>query len=180
MEWPCCSQRPAKFLLMKIQEEIAIRNIRPEDNPHLANIVRTTLAEFGANKPGTVYYDPTTDALYELFQKPRSTYFVAELNGEVVGGGGIYPSDGLPDDTCELVKMYLLKKARGLGLGRKLIQKCLEAAAAAGFKKVYIETMPELKQALKTYEKFGFRYINHPMGNTGHFGCDLWMLKDLG
>jgi putative acetyltransferase len=39
--------------------------------------------------------------------------------------------------------------------------------------------MPELKQALKTYAKFGFRYIDKPLGNTGHFGCELWMLKDL-
>jgi putative acetyltransferase len=72
-----------------------------------------TLAEFGANHPGTVYYDPTTDALYELFQKNGSIYYVAELNGELIGGAGIYPSDGLPAGTCELVKMYLLPQARG-------------------------------------------------------------------
>jgi putative acetyltransferase len=44
---------------------------------------------------------------------------------------------------------------------------------------VYLETMPELKQALDTYAKFGFEYIDHPMGNTGHFGCDLWMIKRI-
>jgi putative acetyltransferase len=164
---------------MSIKEEIAVREIKKEDNAALAHIVRTTLAEFGANKPGTVYFDPTTDALYELFKVPRSKYFVAEFKGEIVGGGGIYPSDGLPDDTCELVKMYLHKKARGIGLGRLLIQKCIDTAKAEGYKKVYLETMPELKQALNTYEKFGFKYIDHAMGNTGHFGCDLWMLKEL-
>ena len=162
-----------------INDGICIRPIQPSDNAALANIVRTTLAEFGANKPGTVYYDPTTDALYELFREPRSTYFVAEWNGEVVGGGGIYPSPGLPEGICELVKMYLLKKVKGKGLGRLLIQKCLDEAKAKGFEKIYIETMPELKQALNTYEKFGFEYIDHPMGNTGHFGCDLWMIKEL-
>ncbi|HYK54929.1 MAG TPA: GNAT family N-acetyltransferase, partial [Flavisolibacter sp.] len=86
---------------------------------------------------------------------------------------------GLPDDTCELVKMYLLKKVRGLGLGKLLIQKALDFATQAAYKNVYLETMPELKQALKAYEKFGFEYIDHPMGNTGHFGCDLWMLKSI-
>ena len=158
---------------------VQIRDLRKEDNPGLAKIVRDTLAEFGANHPNTVYYDPTTDTLFEVFQTPRSKYFLAELNGEMVGGGGIYPTDGLPEDTCELVKMYLLPKARGHGLGRILIEKCIVAAAANGFKKIYLETMPELKQALSVYEKFGFVYLNGPMGNSGHTGCSLWMLKVL-
>lgn len=160
-------------------ESIHIRTIQPQDNPALAQIIRSTLKEFGASKPGTVYYDPTTDALYQLFQTPGSVYYVAEANGTLVGGGGIYPSNGLPEKTCELVKMYLLPEVRGIGLGKRLIEKCLQFAKEAGYESVYIETMPELKQALHTYEKFGFEYLSHPLGNTGHTGCDLWMLKQL-
>jgi putative acetyltransferase len=156
---------------------VIIRTIQPGDNAILAKIVKDTLAEFGANHPNTVYYDPTTDALYELFQKQGSAYFVAEVNNEIVGGGGIYPTDGLDNDTCELTKMYLLPKARGIGLGRSLIEKCLEQAKEKGYKKIYLESMPELKQALKVYEKFGFEYLKGPMGNSGHTGCSLWMLK---
>lgn len=156
-----------------------IRNILPSDNPVLANIVKGTLAEFGANHPGTVYYDPTTDTLYEVFQTPRSHYFVAEINGEVVGGGGIYPTDGLPQDTCELVKMYLLPQARGTGLGRTLIEKCIAKAKELGYQNIYLETMPELRQALNIYAKFGFQYLKGPMGNSGHTGCSLWMMKSL-
>ena len=158
---------------------VTIRDLQKEDNPALAKVVRDTLAEFGANHPNTVYYDPTTDTLFEVFQTPRSKYFLAELNNKIVGGGGIYPTDGLPPDTCELVKMYLLPEARGLGLGRTLIEKCIEAAAENGFKKIYLETMPELKQALSVYEKFGFEYLKGPMGKSGHTGCSLWMLKIL-
>jgi len=158
---------------------ITIRDLRKEDNPALAKVVKNTLAEFGANHPNTVYYDPTTDTLFEVFQTPRSKYFLAEINNKIVGGGGIYPTDGLPPDTCELVKMYLLPEARGLGLGRTLIEKCIEAAAENGFKKIYLETMPELKQALSVYEKFGFEFLKGPMGNSGHTGCSLWMLKQL-
>ena len=121
---------------------VVIRNIRPPDNPFLAKIVKDTLAEFGANRPNTVYYDPTTDALYELFQKKGAAYFVAEVNEEIVGGGGIYPTDGLPAGTCELVKMYLLPHARGTGLGRTLIEKCLATAREYGYKQVYLESMP--------------------------------------
>ena len=159
--------------------KITIRPIQRNDNPFLAKIVRDTLTEFGANHPGTVYYDATTDALYELFQKKGAAYFVAEIDGEIVGGGGIYPTDGLPADTCELVKMYLLPTARGHGLGKTLIEKNIVFATETGYKNVYLESMPELKQALKVYAKFGFDYLKGPMGNSGHTGCSLWMLKRL-
>lgn len=159
--------------------EIKIRSIRQSDNPFLASIVKDTLAEFGANHPNTVYYDPTTDTLFEMFQKQRSHYFVAEVDGEIVGGGGIYPTDSLPADTCELVKMYLLPNARGSGLGRTLIEKSIEWAREAGYKQIYLESMPELKKALEVYAKFGFEYLSGPMGNSGHTGCSLWMLKTL-
>ena len=113
------------------------------------------------------------------FQKEKSVYNIAEINGKIVGGGGIYPTAGLPTDTCELVKMYLLPEARGIGLGSKLITLCLEQAKANGFSKVYLETMNELKAALKVYAGMGFTYLNGPMGNSGHFGCPLWMIKEL-
>ena len=158
-------------------DQIKIRIIEEKDNASLAQLIRKTLKEFGANHPGTVYFDDSTDHLFEIFESPRSIYFVAELNNEIVGGGGIFPTDGLPGDTCELVKMYLYPRVRGIGLGSILIQKCIDYVKEAGYKTIYLETMPELKQALKTYEKFGFEYIHHPMGNSGHFGCELWMLK---
>ena len=158
---------------------VTIRTIQPADNPALAIIIRNALAEFGANKPGTVYYDATTDALYELFRQPGSIYYVAEVAGELIGGAGIFPSPGLPDGTCELVKMYLSPAARGKGIGKMLIDKALQFAAEAGYRNVYIETMPELRKAMSVYEKFGFKYLDGPMGNTGHFGCDVWMLKEL-
>jgi putative acetyltransferase len=159
--------------------EITIRSIQPSDNPDLALIVRNTLADFGAANPGTVYFDSTTDHLFELFQVPKAAYFVAEANGKILGGGGIYPTEGLPENTCELVKMYLLPEARGIGLGHTLIEKCLETAKENSFQQVYLETLDELHLALKIYVKFGFEYLKAPMGNSKHFGCGLWMLKKL-
>jgi len=158
---------------------IVIRPIQPSDNEILATIIRNTLKEFGANHPGTVYFDDSTDLLYEVFRADRSYYFVAEMDGRIVGGGGIFPTSGLPEDTCELVKMYLLPEARGIGLGRSILEKCLESAREFGFSRIYLETMPELNLALKTYEKMGFTYLCSPLGNSGHFGCDLHMIRDL-
>jgi putative acetyltransferase len=156
-----------------------IRHIQTSDNPVIANIIRTTLIEFGANHPGTVYYDASTDSLYELFQQKGAVYFIAESADKLLGGGGIFPTDGLPADTCELVKMYLLPEARGIGLGRRMIETCLTFAKESRYKQVYLETMPELKPALKAYEKLGFQYLQSPMGNSGHTGCTLWMLKSI-
>ncbi|MEZ5034504.1 MAG: hypothetical protein R2796_05915 [Chitinophagaceae bacterium] len=85
-----------------------LRPIEANDNPVIAKIIRAVLTEFKVNKPGTVFSDPTTDRLYEVFLTEKSIYNIAELNGEIVGGCGIFPTKGLPKDTCELVKMYLL------------------------------------------------------------------------
>lgn len=160
--------------------QVTIRPIEPTDNEELANIIRTALAEFGANKPGTVYFDPTTDNLYELFRQEGSAYLVAVSDsGALLGGCGIFPTEGLPAGCCELVKMYLSKAARGRGLGRQLIDIALEKARSLGYRQVYLETMPELRQAVSVYEKFGFDYLPGPLGNSGHFGCDVWMLRDL-
>ncbi len=162
-----------------MEHVVLIRKIEPQDNAGIATIIRNTLAEFGANHPGTVYYDEETDHLFELFQEPSSIYFIAMMNGEIVGGGGIYPTKGLPEDTCELVKMYLLPMARGRGVGKLIIHKCIEKATGLGYKNMYLETMPELQQAIKVYEKFGFNYLDGPLGNSVHFGCSKWMLRSL-
>ncbi|HEU5051782.1 MAG TPA: GNAT family N-acetyltransferase, partial [Hanamia sp.] len=108
-----------------------------------------------------------------------STYFIIETGGEIGGGAGIFPTQGLLEDTCELVKMYVAKKFRGNGYGQTLLNKCFEQARKEGYKKMYIESMPELKNALGMYEKNGFEYIPNPIGNSGHTGCDLFMLKEL-
>ena len=160
-------------------QNFLIRTIQPGDDKALATIIRDTLAEFKANKPGTVYFDETTDHLSEVFKTAGSIYFVAELDGEIMGGSGIYPTANLPEGTCELVKLYLSSKARGKGLGKLLLQKCITAAKEMGYKKIYLETMPELTIAIPMYEKLGFTYLPAAQGNSGHTGCDVWMIKDL-
>jgi putative acetyltransferase len=160
-------------------KNICIRPIRTGDNATIASIIRRTLAEFGANKPGTVYFDPTTDNLFELFSAPDSAYFIAEVEGKIVGGSGVFPTHGLPAGCCELVKLYLLSEMRGQGLGLLLMEKCFQKAIDFGFSEMYLETMPELRTAIGLYEKAGFTFLPGPLGQSGHFGCDLWMIKHL-
>jgi putative acetyltransferase len=160
-------------------QQYLIRTIQQGDNKALAKIIRDTLTEFKANKPGTVYFDETTDQLFDVFKIKDSIYFVAELEGEIIGGSGIYPTANLPDGTCELVKLYLSAKARGKGIGKTLMEKCITAAKELGYKKIYLETMPELTIAIPMYEKAGFTYLPTAWGCSGHTGCDVWMIKEL-
>lgn len=159
---------------------LQIVSIAAEHNIAIAKIIRAGLEEFKANKPGTVYFDASTDSLFELFAaNAKSKYFIALINDKVVGGAGIYPTEGLPKDTCELVKMYLDKSVRGLGLGKKMIDHCISAAKQDGFSKMYLETLPELNKAVKVYEALGFSYLQQPLGNSGHTCCNIWMIKNI-
>lgn len=151
-----------------------------EDDFKIAKMIRAVFEEFDAPKAGTVYEDPTTDHLSALFKKANSKFFIAHLNQEIVGCCGIYPTDGLPEDTVELVKFYIASKAREQGLGRELMERCYQASRDFGYQKIYIESMPAFARAVSIYHKQGFRPLPAPLGNSGHTGCDIWLLKDLG
>jgi putative acetyltransferase len=75
--------------------------------------------------------------------------------------------------------MYFKKEARGKGLGKKMIQLCIDYAKNNDFQMCYIETMPNMLSAQKLYKSIGFEYIDKPLGNTGHSSCPVWMIKTL-
>jgi putative acetyltransferase len=160
-------------------ENIYYRLIQPEDNKVLAEVIRAVFREFGIDRPGTVYTDPTTDQLYELFLEPKSLYYIVEIDHVIAGGCGIYPTPGLPQGCAELVKFYLKAEYRGKGIGRHLMELCFKSAREWGFRQLYLESFPELSKAVGMYEKAGFTYLHGPLGNSGHYGCNLWMLKKL-
>jgi putative acetyltransferase len=159
--------------------QIIYRRLEKGDNPVIASLIRTILEEFHIDRPGTAYTDPTTDDLFSLFTETRSVYYVAQKDGILVGGCGIFPTNGLPADCTELVKYYVLPRERGHGIGKKLMELCIEKARQLGYNRLYLETVPELGDAIRIYEKAGFEHISGSMGNSGHFFCNIWMLKDL-
>lgn len=161
------------------KDTIVIRKIKSEDDPKIAKAIRSVLIELGVPKVGTAYEDKALDCMTETYNQPRKAYFVLQHNDEILGGAGISPLDNYEGNVCELQKMYFLPKARGLGLGSKMMSKCLEFAKNAGFDQCYLETMPYMDDARKLYKKVGFDFIDKPMGDTGHYSCSVWMLKDL-
>ncbi|MDG1427381.1 MAG: GNAT family N-acetyltransferase [Crocinitomicaceae bacterium] len=159
--------------------ELIIREIESEDNEKLALLIREVLTEFGINRPGTVYTDPTTDNLFKLFDRDDAKYWVAESGIELVGCCGYYPTEGLDPNCVELVKLYVHKDSRGLGLGKRLMETTIDSARDAGYESIYLETLPELSNAVELYKNLGFKPLTSPLGNSGHFACNLWMLKEF-
>ncbi|MBS1680189.1 MAG: GNAT family N-acetyltransferase [Bacteroidetes bacterium] len=159
--------------------KIHIRRIEATDNQPLAKMIRTVFEEHVAPQHGTVYSDPTTDTLYELFQKPKAVHWVAVVEGVIVGCCGIYPTEGLEKNCAELVKFYLSQEARGKGIGKQLMEKSIESALLFGYEQLYIESLPQFAKAVGMYEKLGFERLSKPLGNSGHSTCNIWMLKKL-
>lgn len=165
--------------ISRLSSELIFRSITPEDNVLVAQLIRSVLKEHGVDKPGTVYTDPTTDQLFELFQTVKSAYFIALLDQKIVGACGIFPTSGLPENCVELVKLYVSKEARNRGIATELMNISFDKAKAFGFTSIYLETMPELTNAIHLYERVGFELIEQSLGNSGHFACNIWMLKNL-
>lgn len=158
---------------------LLIRPIQPIDNKQIAAVIRSVLIEHDVPKVGTAYADASLDCMFETYSAARSCYFVVEKEGEIIGGAGISRLENESETICELQKMYFLPEARGVGLGSEMMEKCLTFAQSVGFENCYLETMPYMQSAQKLYLKFGFHYIDAPMGCTGHTSCPVWMLKEL-
>jgi putative acetyltransferase len=159
--------------------EARLRAIEPGDDERMAHIIRTVMTEYGAVGEGFSIMDLEVDHMAEAYAGDAAAYFVALVDGEIVGGAGIGPLVGGPADVCELKKMYLLAEARGHGLGRRLMELCLTAARDAGYARCYLETLGHMTEARRLYERNGFAAIDAPMGATGHTGCNGWYLRDL-
>lgn len=158
---------------------ILIREIQQIDNQTIADVIRNVFISDNYPKTGTAFEDPQLDCMFETYQKTKSAYFVIEIDGKIVGGAGISQLQSSDDSICELQKMYFLEEARGKGLGLQMIQICLNKAKELGYQKCYLETLPEMKNAQKLYQKVGFNYIDTPLGSTGHTSCPVWMIKVL-
>lgn len=156
-----------------------LRPIRAGDDAAVATIIRSVMPEFGAIGDGFAINDPEVDWMSRAYAAPRSAYYVLEQDGRVLGGGGVAPLEGGDPSTCELRKMYFLPEARGLGAGRALMQRCLDAARGFGFRRCYLETLCSMQGARRLYERAGFVPIATPLGATGHGGCDMFYLRPL-
>lgn len=155
-----------------------IREIRSADNQAVFHIITSVLQEFEAPKTGTALADPELFDMAQAYKEGKRQYFVAESNGKILGCCGVGPLSGA-EDTAELQKMYVLPEARKQGIAQGLIATCLETARGFGYRQIYLETFTTMQAAQKLYLRNGFRYLDKPLGSTGHTSCPVWMLLDL-
>ena len=158
---------------------VIFRPVEKCDDAKLSALIKHVLTEFGANKPGFAFCDVELNSMYDSYQGIGRAYMVVEKESLLLGGVGIGPLEGADKGTAELKKMYLSRDARGLGLGDELLRLALVNAAEKNYHTIYLETLSTMTQAIASYRRHGFEFLNAPIGLTGHFGCDTWMKKIL-
>lgn len=145
----------------------------------MAHIIRSVGEEFGAVGEGFGPGDLEVDNLSASYTKEtKSLYVVACIENKIVGGCGIAEFDN-QNKICELRKLFLLPEARGHGIGKQLVLKCLEYAKQNDFTHCYLDTLKTMVAARKLYEQLGFSYLDKPIEGVVHTGCDVWMIKVL-
>lgn len=161
-----------------------IRPIQPQDNRTVKYLVQSVLAEFGCTGPGFASSDPELEDMYTAYQSADSGYWVV-VDSEtqaVMGGCGFSRLKGTTRDEaiCELQKFYFFPPLRGQGIGKTLLQSVMQAAQAAGYSRMYLETLPQMIKAQGMYAQVGFQTLPHHLGNTGHQErCTLYMARHL-
>ncbi len=154
------------------------REMTADDDKAVAALIRDNLKQFGLDIPGTVYFDEGLDHLSVFYGEEERGYFVVEdESGSVIGGIGFARFDPM-EDTAELQKLYLVDRAKGSGLGYKLIGLIENKMREAGFKQSYLETHNNLQAAIHIYEKSGYKEIERPE-KVLHSTMNRFFLKTL-
>ena len=103
----------------------------------------------------------------------NSTFFIAELNGKAVGYAKLRENSAVDclknENAVELHRIYILERAKGKGVGGKLLNRCFETARAIGYETIWLGVWEQNSAALKFYEKSGFVKVGKlqfPYGET--------------
>jgi putative acetyltransferase len=108
------------------------------------------------------------------YARPRGCLLLALSDDEPAGCVAMRP---LTDDTCEMKRLYVRPAYRTAGVGRQLIQRVIAEARDAGYRKMYLDTLPVMTGAQRLYETMGFKdvppYRYNPIPGTRYLGLDL-------
>ena len=96
-------------------------------------------------------FDPGKSVLHSLaeFDPPRGSFLVLRLGDDLVGCGGLTPFG----DAAYLKRMWIAPEARGLGLGRRLLEALESKARSLGYRSVKLETHKSLGEAQREFRK---------------------------
>jgi DNA-binding MarR family transcriptional regulator/GNAT superfamily N-acetyltransferase len=152
--------------------EVALEPTDPE-HPDAVRCVAAYFAEL--DRRSDTGYDPTAGVSAEPHElrAPAGVFLVAYLRGEAIGCGGLKLHDGAP---CEIKRMWVAHEARGLGLGRRLLEELERLATESGAAEAHIETNGRLTEAIALYRSAG--YVEVSPFNDEPF-ADHWFEKRL-
>ena len=85
--------------------------------------------------------------------EPRARLYIAEINGEPVGIGGLRP---LAAHEAEIKRMYVRPSSRGLGVGQAILQRLIDDARALGYRTIRLDSARFMHEAHALYRRFGF------------------------
>ena len=159
--------------------QLEICLVRFEDNVVLAQVLLEVLFEMKVPFDGTALSDPELDAIYDAYQYVKDDYWIVCYRNRILAVAGIALIRNGPYGFYELQKMYFLLKIKEKGLGSQMMRKCLQQAIRFDFTDCYLETMPNMMHVQKLYQKWGFEHFEHPLGNTNHCSCPVWIVKSL-
>jgi GNAT superfamily N-acetyltransferase len=104
----------------------------------------------------------------QVYGRPAGVLFLAYENQQ--HSLGCFGIRKLGDNICELKRMYLREEARGLGYGKALLAFALQQGRDLGYQKMRLDTLPDMQQAIRLYEKMGFydipAYRHNPIAGT--------------
>ena len=123
-------------------------------------------------------FDRELAALPGDYAPPRGKLLLAMVNGEIAGCCALRPLDNsdLPN-AGEMKRLYVRERFRGLGVGRQLVEETIDAARAAGYACVLLDTLDEMEAARTLYEDLGFAeippYYHNPIPGAHYLKADL-------
>jgi len=155
-----------------VAASVQITSVDP-DEPDAKYCLAEYVAEL--NRRSTRGFDPSVGAtaLPHEVRPPVGQFFVVYLHGEPVGCGAVKHHS---DSPAEIKRMWIGPQARGLGLGRRLLETLEACARASGARIAHIETSAVLTEALSLYRSTG--WVEVPPFNDEPF-ADHWFEKEL-
>lgn len=101
------------------------------------------------------------------YAPPEGRLLIAWNEAVALGCVAIRPWNG---EVCELKRLYIRAEARGQGAGRKLTKAALEEARRAGYRRIRLDTLPQMSAAIQLYRDLGFHeigaYTNNPVAGA--------------
>ncbi len=142
-----------------------IAPVRTEED---LNATAALFRGYAASLPVDLNYQDFSAELAALpgkYDPPAGELFLArDRRGESLGCVGLRPIP--PQGCCEMKRLFLLPKARGLGLGRALAEAVIAQAKQLGYGELRLDTLPTMTQAIGLYEQMGFQRIAPYYGPT--------------